>query len=29
MGSLPGNISTEIEVIFELDPAWLASHKDS
>lgn len=29
MGSLPGNISTEIEVIFELDPAWLASHKGS
>ena len=25
MGSLPGNITTEIEVIFELDPAWLAS----
>ena len=29
MGSLPGNISTEIEVIFELDPAWLASQKGS
>ena len=29
MGSLPGNISTEIEAIFELDPAWLASQKDS
>jgi len=25
MGSLPGNISTEIEVIFELDPTWLES----
>ncbi len=23
MGSLPGNITTEIEVIFELDPTWL------
>ena len=29
MGSLPGNISTEIEAIFELDPAWLASQKGS
>jgi enamine deaminase RidA (YjgF/YER057c/UK114 family) len=27
MGSLPGNITTEIEAIFELDPAWLASTK--
>jgi len=27
MGSLPGNITTEIEAIFELDPAWLASQK--
>ncbi len=27
MGSLPGNITTEIEAIFELDPAWLASRK--
>ncbi len=25
MGSLPGNISTEIEVIFELDQTWLDS----
>jgi enamine deaminase RidA (YjgF/YER057c/UK114 family) len=25
MGSLPGNISTEIEVIFELDQTWLES----
>jgi enamine deaminase RidA (YjgF/YER057c/UK114 family) len=25
MGSLPGNITTEIEAIFELDPAWLKS----
>ena len=25
MGSLPGNITTEIEAIFELDPAWVAS----
>jgi enamine deaminase RidA (YjgF/YER057c/UK114 family) len=25
MGSLPGNITTEIEVIFELDPTWLNS----
>ncbi len=23
MGSLPGNITTEIEAIFELDPTWL------
>jgi enamine deaminase RidA (YjgF/YER057c/UK114 family) len=27
MGSLPGNITTEIEAIFELDPAWLESQK--
>lgn len=27
MGSLPGNITTEIEAIFELDPSWLASTK--
>jgi enamine deaminase RidA (YjgF/YER057c/UK114 family) len=27
MGSLPGNITTEIEAIFELDPAWLDSQK--
>lgn len=27
MGSLPGNISTEIEVIFELDQTWLDSQK--
>jgi enamine deaminase RidA (YjgF/YER057c/UK114 family) len=27
MGSLPGNITTEIEAIFELDPAWLESAK--
>jgi enamine deaminase RidA (YjgF/YER057c/UK114 family) len=27
MGSLPGNITTEIEAIFELDPHWLASRK--
>ncbi|REK09966.1 MAG: RidA family protein [Planctomycetota bacterium] len=25
MGSLPGNITTEIEAIFELDPAWVAA----
>ena len=25
MGSLPGNITTEIEAIFELDPIWLDS----
>ena len=27
MGSLPGNITTEIEAIFELDPAWLDSQR--
>lgn len=27
MGSLPGNITTEIEAIFELDPHWLASQQ--
>jgi enamine deaminase RidA (YjgF/YER057c/UK114 family) len=27
MGSLPGNITTEIEVIFELDPTWLATQR--
>jgi enamine deaminase RidA (YjgF/YER057c/UK114 family) len=27
MGSLPGNITTEIEAIFELDRAWLESTK--
>lgn len=27
MGSLPGNITTEIEAIFELDPAWVKSRK--
>lgn len=27
MGSLPGNITTEIEVIFELDPTWLAARR--
>lgn len=26
MGSLPGNITTEIEAIFELDRAWLDTH---
>lgn len=29
MGSLPGNISTEIEVIFELDQTWLDSRPKS
>ncbi|MEX0977751.1 MAG: RidA family protein [Pirellulales bacterium] len=27
MGSLPGNITTEIEVIFELDPTWLDAQR--
>jgi enamine deaminase RidA (YjgF/YER057c/UK114 family) len=29
MGSLPGNITTEIEVIFELDQTWLDSRPKS